>query len=47
MSEAQLLAVAATAGVTLRYGKATALNDVTLDFPAGMMVGLIGPDGVG
>ncbi len=29
------------------YGKVTALDDVTLDLPAGRMVGLIGPDGVG
>ena len=34
-------------GVDLRYGKTTALEDVTLDVPAGCMVGLIGPDGVG
>jgi ribosome-dependent ATPase len=31
----------------LRYRKATALAGVTLDIPAGRMVGLIGPDGVG
>ncbi|RUU56190.1 ATP-binding cassette domain-containing protein, partial [Mesorhizobium sp. M2C.T.Ca.TU.002.02.1.1] len=29
------------------YGKVRALDAVTLDFPAGGMVGLIGPDGVG
>jgi ribosome-dependent ATPase len=33
--------------VTLRYGKTVALNDVTQDVPSGLMVGLIGPDGVG
>ena len=33
--------------VTLRYGRALALDDVTLVVPAGCMVGLIGPDGVG
>jgi len=33
--------------VSLRYGKAMALQDVSLDIPAGGMVGLIGPDGVG
>ena len=38
--------------VTLRhvshgYGASTALEDVTLELPAGAMVGLIGPDGVG
>ncbi|MBX7104246.1 MAG: ribosome-associated ATPase/putative transporter RbbA [Gemmataceae bacterium] len=31
----------------LRYGKTCALDGVTLDLPAGRMVGLIGPDGVG
>lgn len=33
--------------VTHRYGDTTALNAVTLDVPAGRMVGFIGPDGVG
>lgn len=33
--------------VTHRYGKTLALDDVTLDLPAGKMLGLIGPDGVG
>ncbi len=33
--------------VGLTYGKTRALDDVTLDLPAGCMVGLIGPDGVG
>lgn len=33
--------------VSLSYGRAQALDDVTLDIPAGRMVGLIGPDGVG
>jgi len=33
--------------VSLRYGKTMALQDVSLDIPAGGMVGLIGPDGVG
>jgi ribosome-dependent ATPase len=31
----------------LSYGKARALDGVTLDIPSGCMVGLIGPDGVG
>jgi ribosome-dependent ATPase len=35
------------AGVTLRYGKTLALDGVDLEIPAGRMVGLIGPDGVG
>ena len=34
-------------GVGLRYGRRQALADITLDIPAGRMVGLIGPDGVG
>ncbi|MDI1260824.1 ribosome-associated ATPase/putative transporter RbbA [Aquabacterium sp.] len=34
-------------GVGLRYGKTVALDGVSLDIPAGHMVGLIGPDGVG
>ncbi|AWM03554.2 ribosome-associated ATPase/putative transporter RbbA [Bradyrhizobium amphicarpaeae] len=34
-------------GVGLSYGKARALDAVTLDLPSGCMVGLIGPDGVG
>jgi ribosome-dependent ATPase len=33
--------------VTHRYGKVVALDAVTLTLPAGCMVGLIGPDGVG
>lgn len=39
--------VARLQGVSLRYKKATALDAVTLDIPAGCMAGLIGPDGVG
>ena len=33
--------------VGLSYGTTRALDGVTLDIPAGVMVGLIGPDGVG
>jgi len=40
-------AVARLQGLTLRYGKTVALDDVTLELPAGRMIGLIGPDGVG
>ena len=39
--------VASVDGVTHRYGKALALDDLTLDIPAQCMAGLIGPDGVG
>ncbi|WP_419723000.1 ribosome-associated ATPase/putative transporter RbbA [Sphingobium aquiterrae] len=34
-------------GVSLHYGKAMALDGVDLDIPAGKMVALVGPDGVG
>ncbi|SMX48868.1 ribosome-associated ATPase/putative transporter RbbA [Maliponia aquimaris] len=44
---AELPPVARLDRVSHRYGKVLALNDVTLDLPAGRMVGLIGPDGVG
>ncbi|QJW94653.1 ribosome-associated ATPase/putative transporter RbbA [Frigoriglobus tundricola] len=39
--------VARLVGVGLRYGKTVALADITLDVPAGKMVGLLGPDGAG
>lgn len=39
--------VASLRDVSLRYGKVQALQDITVDLPAGKMVGLIGPDGVG
>ena len=39
--------VANLAGVSLRYGKTVALDAIDLAVPAGCMVGLIGPDGVG
>jgi ribosome-dependent ATPase len=39
--------VARLTDVGLRYGKTHALDGITLDLPAGCMVGLIGPDGVG
>ncbi|WP_375690281.1 ribosome-associated ATPase/putative transporter RbbA [Pseudooceanicola sp. LIPI14-2-Ac024] len=39
--------VASVADLSQRYGKVLALDGVTLDIPAGQMVGLIGPDGVG
>jgi ribosome-dependent ATPase len=48
MAEAvALAAVARLSSVSLRYGAVAALDDVTIDLPAGVMVGLIGPDGVG
>src|SRR3974390_1621982 len=33
--------------VSQRYGKAIALDGVSLDVPSNKMIGLIGPDGVG
>ena len=39
--------VARLNAVSHRYKAVFALNDVTLDIPAGQVVGLIGPDGVG
>ncbi|MCV3271477.1 ribosome-associated ATPase/putative transporter RbbA [Roseobacter sinensis] len=35
------------AGVTHRYRKIAALEDISLDVPAGQLTGFIGPDGVG
>lgn len=45
--EAARMTVAQVAGLTHRYGDTLALDDVSLALPAGRMVGLIGPDGVG
>ena len=42
-----MLYVAETQGISHRYGRVTALDDVSLQIPAGCMAGLIGPDGVG
>ncbi len=39
--------VAELSGVTLRYGPTLALDAVDIAIPAGLMVGFIGPDGVG
>ncbi len=47
MSTAADLPVVRAEGLGLAYGKTRALDGVTLDIPAGCMVGLIGPDGVG
>jgi ribosome-dependent ATPase len=40
-------AVARLQGVSHRYGKRLAVDDLSLVIPAGCMAGLIGPDGVG
>ena len=39
--------VARVTGVSHRYGTTVALDDVSVDIPANVMVGVIGPDGVG
>ncbi|MDF2141666.1 ribosome-associated ATPase/putative transporter RbbA [Paenirhodobacter sp. CAU 1674] len=39
--------VARLSDVGLRFGKTRALEAISLDIPAGVMAGLIGPDGVG
>src|SRR5215207_500220 len=39
--------VARLTDVSLTYGKTRALDGISIDIPAGCMVGLIGPDGVG
>jgi ribosome-dependent ATPase len=47
MAEAGSEWVVRVEGVSQRYGKAIALDDISLDVPANRMIGLIGPDGVG
>ena len=45
--ERAMIPIARLEGITHRYGKTIAIDDVTLEIPAGKMVGFIGPDGVG
>jgi ABC-2 type transport system ATP-binding protein len=40
-------AVISAKGLTKRYGKQTAVDDISFDIPAGRIVGLIGPNGSG
>ena len=40
-------AVVSIEAVTHRYGKVVALDGISLDIPRGIMVGIVGPDGVG
>ena len=42
-----MAAVVSIEHVTHRYGKVVALDDISLEIPSGLMVGIIGPDGVG
>jgi ribosome-dependent ATPase len=46
-SQSNLALVARLTDISLQYGKTHALDAVSLDLPAGRMMGLIGPDGVG
>ena len=46
-ASAQPTTVASVRQVRLRYGDVIALDGIDLDIPAGRVVGLIGPDGVG
>ncbi len=39
--------VVSVADVTHRYGKTKALDGISIEFPRGLMVGIVGPDGVG
>jgi len=39
--------VVSVKNLTYRFGKVTALDDVSLDIPRGIIMGMIGPDGVG
>lgn len=39
--------IARICGASHRYGKVEALQEASLDLPAGLMIGLIGPDGAG
>jgi ribosome-dependent ATPase len=43
-----VVSVVSIKGVTHRYGKkVVALDDISLEIPSGIMVGIVGPDGVG
>jgi ribosome-dependent ATPase len=46
MSSAEALAIEVS-GVAHRYGRVTALSDVTLAIPVGATTALVGPDGIG
>ena len=47
MATIDLEPVVSLKNVSQRYGKAVALDSISIDIPAQMMIGLIGPDGVG
>ena len=47
VSESANKPVVSIKDVTHRYGSVVALDGISLDIPSGIMVGIIGPDGVG
>ncbi|MCI5779152.1 MAG: ribosome-associated ATPase/putative transporter RbbA [Lentisphaeria bacterium] len=47
MSAVPTAPVVSARHITYKFGKVTALNDVTLEIPRGVIMGMIGPDGVG
>jgi ribosome-dependent ATPase len=47
MSAVAIARVARVTNVSQRYGSTTALDNVSLELPAGRMLGVVGPDGVG
>src|SRR5512146_88424 len=47
VSESANKPVVSIKDVTHRYGKVVALDNISLAIPPGLMVGIIGPDGVG
>src|SRR5512146_2223957 len=47
VSESANKPVVSIKDVTHRYGKVVALDGISLDIPSGIMVGIVGPDGVG
>jgi ribosome-dependent ATPase len=47
MADTSAKPVVSIQNVTHRYGKVLALDGISLDIPPGLMVGIVGPDGVG
>jgi len=46
-SPANRKSVVSVKDVTHRYGSVKALDEISIDIPSGLMVGIVGPDGVG
>lgn len=47
MNEMQTGSLVSIRNLTKKYGKKTALNDISLDIPRGRIIGLLGPNGSG